>query len=37
VCFLQGEIYGWRKLTHEGIGTFPANNPDFKKENFIAG
>lgn len=25
------------KLTHEGLETFPANNPDFAKENFIAG
>jgi uncharacterized protein YndB with AHSA1/START domain len=25
------------KLTHSGLDTFPADNPDFKKENFIAG
>jgi uncharacterized protein YndB with AHSA1/START domain len=25
------------KLTHEGLETFPANNPDFAKENFIQG
>ena len=25
------------KLTHEGLETFPANNPDFAKENFVAG
>ena len=25
------------KLTHEGLETFPANNPDLKKENFVAG
>ncbi len=25
------------KLTHEGLETFPADNADFKKENFIAG
>lgn len=25
------------KLTHEGLETFPANNPDFAKENFAAG
>ena len=24
-------------LTHEGLESFPANNPDFTKENFIAG
>ena len=25
------------KLTHAGLETFPANNPDFAKTNFIAG
>jgi uncharacterized protein YndB with AHSA1/START domain len=25
------------KLTHEGLETFPANNPDFAKESFSAG
>lgn len=25
------------KLTHAGLETFPANNADFKKENFAAG
>jgi uncharacterized protein YndB with AHSA1/START domain len=25
------------KLTHEGLETFPANNPDFAKENFAEG
>lgn len=25
------------KLTHEGLQTFPANNPDFAKANFEAG
>jgi uncharacterized protein YndB with AHSA1/START domain len=25
------------KLTHEGLETFPTNNPDFAKENFVAG
>ena len=25
------------KLTHEGLETFPADNPDFAKENFVAG
>lgn len=25
------------KLTHEGLETFPMNNPDFAKENFVAG
>lgn len=25
------------KLTHEGLETFPMSNPDFAKENFIAG
>jgi uncharacterized protein YndB with AHSA1/START domain len=25
------------KLTHEGLETFPMNNPDFAKENFSAG
>lgn len=25
------------KLTHEGLETFPVSNPDFAKENFIAG
>ena len=25
------------KLTHEGIETFPGNNPDFAKESFSAG
>ena len=24
-------------LTHRGVETFPATNPDFKKENFVAG
>ena len=24
-------------LRHEGLETFPANNPDFAKENFVAG
>lgn len=25
------------KLSHEGLETFPRNNPDFAKENFVAG
>jgi uncharacterized protein YndB with AHSA1/START domain len=25
------------KLTHEGLETFPATNPDFAKENFVEG
>lgn len=25
------------KLTHEGLETFPGDNPDFAKENFVAG
>ena len=25
------------KLTHEGLETFPADNPDFKRESFTAG
>jgi uncharacterized protein YndB with AHSA1/START domain len=25
------------KLTHEGLETFPANNPDFAKESFVEG
>ena len=25
------------KLTHEGLETFPANNPDFAKESFAEG
>ena len=25
------------KLTHEGLESFPINNPDFAKENFVAG
>lgn len=25
------------KLTHSGLETFPANNKDFAKENFVAG
>jgi uncharacterized protein YndB with AHSA1/START domain len=25
------------KLTHEGLDTFPANNPDFAKESFAEG
>lgn len=25
------------KLTHKGLETFPATNPDFAKENFVAG
>jgi uncharacterized protein YndB with AHSA1/START domain len=25
------------KLTHEGLETFPAENPDFKKQNFVEG
>jgi uncharacterized protein YndB with AHSA1/START domain len=25
------------KLTHKGLETFPINNPDFAKENFIDG
>lgn len=25
------------KLTHEGLETFPQNNPDFAKENFVKG
>ena len=25
------------KLTHEGLETFPANNPDFAKKNFAEG
>lgn len=25
------------RLTHEGLETFPASNPDFAKENFVTG
>jgi hypothetical protein len=25
------------KLTHEGLETFPQNNPDFAKESFMQG
>ena len=25
------------KLTHEGLETFPASNPDFGRENFVVG
>ena len=25
------------RLTHEGLETFPANNPDFAKKNFVTG
>jgi uncharacterized protein YndB with AHSA1/START domain len=25
------------KLTHTGLGTFPTDNPDFKRESFAAG
>ncbi len=25
------------KLTHQGLETFPSDNPDFAKENFVAG
>jgi uncharacterized protein YndB with AHSA1/START domain len=25
------------KLTHEGLESFPANNPDFAKKNFVEG
>jgi hypothetical protein len=25
------------KLTHEGLETFPADNPDFAKGNFVEG
>jgi len=25
------------KLTHAGLETFPADNPDFRKENFVTG
>ena len=25
------------KLTHEGLETFPKNNPDFARENFVQG
>ena len=25
------------RLTHDGLDSFPASNPDFAKENFIAG
>ena len=25
------------KLSHAGLETFPINNPDFKKENFVVG
>ena len=25
------------KLTHEGLETFPSENPDFKKQNFVDG
>lgn len=25
------------RLTHEGLETFPANNPDFAKHNFVEG
>jgi hypothetical protein len=25
------------RLTHEGLESFPASNPDFAKENFVEG
>ncbi len=35
---LFAEVQATRlKLTHEGLETFPINNPDFAKENFVAG
>ena len=39
VCFeLFAEGNSTRiKLTHEGLETFPQNNPDFAKESFAAG
>lgn len=35
--FAGGENQTRVKLTHSGLETFPANNPDFAKHNFIAG
>ena len=39
VTFELSEIAGltYLKLTHEGVTSFPSTNPDFVKENFIAG
>lgn len=34
--FPEGESTRIR-LTHSGLETFPADNPDFKRDNFVAG
>ena len=35
--FAGGENQTRLKLTHTGLETFPANNPDLAKHNFVAG
>lgn len=35
--FAEGENQTRVKLTHAGLETFPANNPDFAKHNFATG
>lgn len=35
--FAEGPDTTHVKLTHTGLETFPANNPDFAKESFAAG
>ena len=35
--FAEGEYKTRLKLTHSGLETFPANNPDFAKHNFVEG
>ena len=35
--FDEGKDKTRLKLTHEGLETFPANNPDFAKKNFAEG
>ena len=39
VCFelFEGENKCRLKLTHQGLETFPADNPAFAKENFVEG
>jgi uncharacterized protein YndB with AHSA1/START domain len=35
--FSEGPAKTKLKLTHSGLDTFPKNNPDFAKENFVQG
>jgi uncharacterized protein YndB with AHSA1/START domain len=35
--FAEGDNQTRLKLTHTGLETFPANNPDLAKHNFVAG